>query len=45
MDLIPGWGTNIPHAACCDQKKKKKISKEEVPGLECTSGGRGQRAE
>ena len=23
--LIPGWGTKIPHAAGCSQKKKKKI--------------------
>ena len=24
MGLIPGWGTKIPHAARCGQKKKKK---------------------
>ena len=23
---IPSWGTKIPHAASCDQKKKKKES-------------------
>ena len=24
MSSIPGWGTKIPHAAWCSQKKKKK---------------------
>jgi len=42
--LIPGWETNIPHAAWRDQKKKK-ISKEEFQGQGCISGGRVQRAE
>ena len=24
VGLTPGWGTEIPHAVQCDQKKKKK---------------------
>ena len=25
---IPGWGTKIPHAMLCDQKKKKEKKKQ-----------------
>ena len=25
LGSIPSWGTKIPHAASCDQKKKKRI--------------------
>lgn len=27
---IPGWGTRIPHAAQCGQKKKKKRGKKKT---------------
>ena len=40
MGSTPGWGTKIPHATLCDQKRKKKkrINKEKgafyLEGLE-----------
>ena len=30
---IPGWGTMIPHAAQCGQKKKKKREIERWPSV------------
>lgn len=29
LSLVPGWGTNIPHAVLCSHKKKKKKERRE----------------
>lgn len=29
MGLIPGWGTQTPHAAQCQKKKKKNTEQKE----------------
>ena len=31
-DLVPGWGTRIPHATWAAKKKKKKIKKKKEQG-------------